>query len=153
MNDTQETQQILARAQGRAREMNLPYAGALTPQEAWMLLQALPQARLVDVRTQAEWQWVGRVPNAVEIEWNTWPGGRPNPDFIAQLRQFVPADAPVLFMCRSGVRSNAASIAATEAGYAHSYNILGGFEGDKDEHNHRNTVNGWRVAGLPWGQG
>ena len=145
--------ELLKTAQTRAKELHLPYAGALTPAEAWEVLQQSPGARLVDVRTKAEWDWVGRVPNAVEIEWQTYPGSQPNPHFIEQLKQKLPNEGIVMFMCRSGVRSSAAATAASEAGYASSYNVMHGFEGDKDAHNHRSTVNGWRAAGLPWVQG
>jgi rhodanese-related sulfurtransferase len=64
----------------------------------------------------------------------------------------VPKDTPVMFLCRSGVRSNAAAEAATRAGWKQAYNILEGFEGDKDAEQHRNTVGGWRKTGLPWTQ-
>lgn len=145
--------ELLKLAQARAQDMNLPYAGALTPAEAWEVLQSAPGARLVDVRTRAEWDWVGRVPGSVEIEWNTYPGNQPNPHFIDQLKRELSSEGLVLFMCRSGVRSNAAAKAATEAGFVSCYNVLEGFEGDKDASNHRNKVNGWRAAGLPWVQG
>lgn len=145
--------ELLKQAQARAKELHLPYAGALTPQEAWEVLQQAPGARLIDVRTKAEWDWVGRVPGAVEIEWQGYPGSQPNPHFIEQLKHDVPQESLVLFLCRSGARSSAAARAATEAGYASSYNVLEGFEGDKDTSNHRNSVNGWRKAGLPWVQG
>lgn len=143
---------ILARAKERAAQLKLPYAGALLPGEAHALLQAAPNAKLVDVRTKAELEWVGRVPGAVAIEWNTWPGGR-NPEFLKQLEAQVPKDVPVLFLCRSGGRSNSTASVAAQAGYTQSFNILEGFEGDKDDAGHRNTVGGWRKAGLPWTQG
>lgn len=141
----------LARQRGLATDR--PYAGDVTPQEAHDLLRLAPGARLVDVRTRAEWDWVGRVPGAVEIEWNQYPGGVRNPNFLAELQRQVDREALVLFLCRSGVRSVAAAAAASEAGYSACYNILEGFEGDKDAHGHRNTVGGWRQAGLPWIQG
>jgi rhodanese-related sulfurtransferase len=145
---------ILSRAHQRARSMKLPYAGALLPAEAHALLKQRPDARLVDVRTKAELEWVGRVPGALAIEWNTWPGGKQNPDFLRELQQQVQSkDAPVMFLCRSGGRSHNAASAATQAGYANAFNVLEGFEGDKDTQNHRNAVGGWRVAGLPWTQG
>jgi rhodanese-related sulfurtransferase len=145
---------ILSRARERARSMKLPYAGALLPAEANALMRQNPEARLVDVRTKAELEWVGRVPGAVTIEWNTWPGGKQNPDFLRELQQQVQSkDAPVMFLCRSGGRSHNAASAATQAGYANAFNVLEGFEGDKDPQNHRNTVGGWRLAGLPWTQG
>ena len=96
---------------------------------------------------------MGRVPGAVSIEWNTWPGGQPNPDFLQQLEAQVGKDAPVMFLCRSGGRSHSAATVAAQAGYAEAYNILQGFEGDKDAAGHRNTLGGWRLAGLPWVQG
>lgn len=144
---------ILQAAQQRAKDMNLPYEGALLPKEAYELLKSAPGAKLVDVRSRAEIDWVGRIPGAVEIEWATYPGMRPNPHFIAQLEQQVEKEALVIFICRSGPRSGAAAAAATQAGYADSYNLLEGFEGDKNGENHRSTLNGWRVAGLPWEQG
>ena len=145
--------EIVTLAQQRAAALNLPYKGALTPQEAAELLHLAPGARLVDVRTRAEWDWVGRVAGTVEIEWNQYPGGVRNPNFLAELKRQVDPEALVMFLCRSGVRSVAAASAATEAGYNSCYNILEGFEGDKDANGHRNTIGGWRKAGLPWIQG
>ncbi len=145
---------ILARAKQRALDNKLPYAGALLPNEANTLLENSPGATLVDVRTRAEWYWVGRVPGAVTIEWSSYPGGARNPDFLGQLQAAVPmTPAPVMFLCRSGQRSHHAAAQATAAGYANCFNVLEGFEGDRDEHGHRNGVGGWRVAGLPWEQG
>jgi rhodanese-related sulfurtransferase len=145
--------EILERARSRAVQMGLPYTGALTPTEAAALIQAEPGAKLVDVRTRAEWEWVGRVPGAVLIEWNGWPGGIRNPDFERELVAKVPDKAhPVLFICRSGGRSHHAAIAAAQLGYAHPINVLEGFEGDRDPSGHRGTVGGWKIAGLPWVQ-
>lgn len=141
---------ILQAAQQRARDMNLPYEGALFPDEAYEILQSAPGAKLVDVRCRAELDWVGRIPDAVEIEWMSYPGMKANPNFVAALAQQVDKEALVLFICRSGARSNAAAITATQTGYRDSYNVLEGFEGDKDIREHRNTSNGWRAAGLPW---
>lgn len=144
---------ILKTAQQRGEKMGLPYAGALTPKEAYELMQQNANAKLVDVRTRAEWDWVGRVPRAVEIEFMTYPGNVPNDDFVAELEQSVPKDAPVLFLCRSGGRSHNAAAYATEAGFAQAYNVLEGFEGDRDANGQRNKIGGWRAAGLPWVQG
>jgi rhodanese-related sulfurtransferase len=145
---------ILARARERARSSKLPYAGALTPAEAHAFLAQKPDAKLVDVRTKAELEWVGRVPGAITVEWNTWPGGKQNADFVRELQAQVPASAaPVLFLCRSGGRSHNAAAVAAQAGYTNAFNVLEGFEGDKDQQGHRNTVGGWRAAGLPWVQG
>jgi rhodanese-related sulfurtransferase len=146
------TSETLKKARERAKEMGLPYEGALTPQEAFQVMRENAAAKLVDVRTRAELEWVGRVPGAVEVELLTYPGSRPNPDFVQQLEKEVEKDAPVLFLCRSGGRSHNAAMMAMQAGYAEAYNVLEGFEGDMDDDGHRNTKGGWRAAGLPWVQ-
>lgn len=141
---------IKKKARQRGQELKLPYAGALLPSEAHALMQA--GARLVDVRTRAELHFVGTVPGSAAIEWNSYPEGQRNPAFLEQLAQAVRKDEPVMFLCRSGVRSHHAAIAATEAGWAEAYNVLEGFEGDKDAAGHRNVAGGWRKASLPWVQ-
>ncbi|MGQ0512621.1 MAG: rhodanese-like domain-containing protein [Betaproteobacteria bacterium] len=140
--------EILQRARERAIQMKLPYAGAVTPAEAHALMKA--GATLVDVRTTPERHFVGSVPGSQPIEWTTYPKGEHNPAFLEQLEEAAPKDAPVLFLCRSGVRSHNAAIVAAEAGWKDAYNILEGFEGDKDPEQHRGQVGGWRKAGLPW---
>ncbi|MDQ8023591.1 MAG: rhodanese-like domain-containing protein [Moraxellaceae bacterium] len=144
--------EILEQAKARATQLRVPYAGCLTPGEAHALLQAQPEAKLVDVRTRAELDWVGRIPGAVEIEWNSWPGSVPNPNFVGELRRLIEPGAPVLFICRSGARSHAAAVAASNAGFTSSFNVLEGFEGDRDPQGHRGQLGGWRHAGLPWAQ-
>jgi hypothetical protein len=141
---------LLQQAQQRGREAKLPYAGAVLPSEAHLLM--LQGARLVDVRTAAELEWVGRIEGAISIEWNRWPGGQPNPDFLTQLQSLVPKDHTVMFLCRSGGRSHNAAIAAAGVGYQAALNILQGFEGDKNTAGQRNVLGGWRAAGLPWVQ-
>ena len=143
---------ILAAAAERAKELKLAYAGALLPIEAYALMMHLPEAKLVDVRTRAELEWVGRVPGSMAIEWNTWPGGNRNLDFIAQFEAQIEKEATVMLICRSGVRSHHAAAALARIGYAHAYNVLQGFEGDKDPNGQRNRTGGWRAAGLPWKQ-
>jgi rhodanese-related sulfurtransferase len=138
---------IKQKAVDRGRKMNLPYAGALLPAEAHSLMQE--GAKLVDVRTDAELHYVGSVPGSEAIEWNTLEGQR-NPAFLKELEQVAGKDAPVMFLCRSGVRSHAAAIAATQAGWKEAYNILEGFEGDKNAEGQRNSVGGWKFARLPW---
>ncbi len=145
--------EILNLARERGVALERPYQGELTPREAYDLLQLAPGAKIVDVRTRAEWDWVGRVPNAVEIEWNQYPGGVRNPNFVTELKRQVDPEAMVVFLCRSGVRSIGAATAASEAGYNNCYNVLEGFEGDKDANGHRGNIGGWRKAGLPWIQG
>jgi rhodanese-related sulfurtransferase len=142
----------LQKARERGKQMGLPYEGAVTPAEAHELMRAGGNIRLVDVRTRAEWEWVGRIPGAVEVEFLTYPGSRPNPDFVRELEQKVDKDAKVLFICRSGGRSHNAAMLATQAGYAEAFNVLEGFEGDKDASGQRNRKGGWRFAGLPWTQ-
>lgn len=143
---------LLALGQQRAQALDLPYQGALTPGEAYQVLTQAPGARLVDVRTRAELDWVGRIPGAVEVEWIHYPGGARNEHFLAQFRQQVDPEALVLFICRSGVRSDYAARLATDAGYGNCYNVLEGFEGDRDAAGRRNRIGGWRHAGLPWQQ-
>lgn len=127
------------------------YAGDVTPQLAWQWVQS-GEAVLVDVRTDAERDWVGFVPGAVAVPWKHWPGMALNPGFDDALRAAVPPDGKAVLLCRSGVRSVAAARRATELGLS-AYNILEGFEGDADEEGHRNRRGGWRFRGLPWRQG
>ncbi len=146
--------EILTIARQRGQAGQTSYAGAVTPQEAYMLLQQEPGIKIVDVRTDAERDWVGRVevPEAqhAAVQWNLYPVGKPNPDFLPQLEQVAAKDQVLLFLCRSGVRSRHAAKLATEHGYANCFDILEGFEGDKDGEGHRKTVGGWCKAGLPW---
>src|SRR5258706_11106703 len=115
---------ILARARERAETLKLPYAGALLPVEAHALMQQVPGAKLVDVRTQAEWEYVGHIPDSILIEWNSYPEGQRNPRFLEQLQKQVPTtEEPVLFLCRSGARSHQAALAAKQAGYSRAFNI------------------------------
>lgn len=146
------TTAILEKAQQRVKEMRLPYKGALLPMEAYRVLQESAEAQLVDVRSRAELDWVGRIPGATEIELHSYPGMQPNPDFLDQLTGQVDKTRPVLFLCRSGARSNQAAVMASQADFADCYNILEGFEGDKDENGRRGKISGWKAAGLPWVQ-
>ncbi|MES2934419.1 MAG: rhodanese-like domain-containing protein [Pseudomonadota bacterium] len=144
----------ISAARQRAADHHFPYAGAVTPQEAYDLLIADHHILLVDVRTDAERDWVGRValPEAQHkaVQWNVYPGGTPNPEFLKQLEAVAKKDTVVLFLCRSGVRSRHAAKLATEHGYQACFDILEGFEGDKDASGHRKTVGGWCAANLPW---
>lgn len=135
------------------------YAGDLTVRESWEMLARDTNSILVDVRSQAEWSFVG-VPDLSSlgkkvalVSWQTFPGMKPNPDFAAQLAAAgVLPDKTVLFLCRSGARSKSAAIAMTAAGYRRCHNVAGGFEGPHDPHRHRGTVDGWKAANLPWVQ-
>ncbi len=126
------------------------YAGDVTPELAWRWVQE-GSAVLVDVRSDAEREWVGYVPGAVALAWKQWPGMALNPAFDEGIRAAVPSGKKAVLMCRSGVRSIAAAKRATELGIE-AYNILEGFEGDPDENGQRGHRGGWRMRGLPWRQ-
>jgi len=137
------------------------YAGDVTPTEAWDVLASDPNARLVDVRTQVEWNLIGQPDlssidrEPIYLQWVTMKG--PNPEFVTELKaaldaQGVPENAPIYFMCQSGGRSKIAAMQCTELGYTRAHNIAEGFEGELDEDRHRNSISGWKVAGLPWMQ-
>ena len=137
------------------------YAGDVTPADAWAVLERDAGAVLVDVRTQIEWQLIGKPDlstinkEPVYLQWVTMQG--PNANFVDELKaaleeHSVATDAPIYFMCQSGGRSKIAAMQCTELGFSNSFNIAEGFEGDLDEHQHRNSVSGWKVAGLPWTQ-
>ena len=137
----------------------MPYAGDIDPASAYAVLTDRPEAVLVDVRTRAEWSYVG-APDltalgkpVLQLEWVRFPGGVRNDGFVDELAAAgVGKDAPVLFLCRSGVRSIAAAEAATAAGWTDARNVLEGFEGNPDGAGHRGTTAGWKAAGLPWKQ-
>ena len=145
---------ILNTGRTRGKDNGLQYAGALTPQESYTLLQADPKIKLIDVRTDAERDWIGKPQIAAEqqfaVQWTLYPGGKPNPDFISQLAQVASKDDVLLFLCRGAVRSKGAAKLAAEHGYANSFDVLEGFEGGKDAEGHRKNVDGWCKAGLPW---
>ena len=126
------------------------YAGDVSVQLAYQW-QVSGEAVLVDVRTDAEREWVGFVPGAVALAWKQWPGMAPNSGFDAALQAAVPSGKKVALLCRSGVRSVAAAKRATELGME-AYNILEGFEGDPDANGQRGRQGGWRFNGLPWRQ-
>lgn len=140
----------------------LAYAGDLSPTDAWEILSADTKARLVDVRTTAEWAYVG-VPDLRDaarplfLEWQTWPDMAVSPTFVPTLAAALAEaglgpDDSVIFLCRSGVRSLAAARAMAAAGWRRAYNLAGGFEGPPDSERHRGVVAGWKASGLPWTQ-
>jgi sulfur dioxygenase len=140
-----------AAVDGMRPRTNQGYAGDVPPRLAYEWWSR-GDAVLVDVRSDAEREWVGFVPGAVALAWKQWPGMAMNPGFDAALQAAVPPGKKALLMCRSGVRSIAAAKRATELGIE-AYNILEGFEGDPDEHGQRGHRGGWRFRGLPWRQG
>ncbi len=131
----------------------------VSPTEVWDVLRTDPEAQVVDVRTDAEWAYVGlpdlstadRQP--VLIPWQLFPSMQVNADFTEQMKQAgLTPSRKIYFLCRSGVRSLAAAQAAQAAGFPHAYNIADGFEGPPDEEGHRGTVAGWKAEALPWRQ-
>ncbi len=138
----------------------MDYAGDVDVSEVWQRLSENPNAVLIDVRTQAEWNYVG-LPDLSSlgkqplcIEWQFFPTSERNMDFQAQVEgSGIAKDAALYLICRSGVRSKNAAILLTAADFETCYNVAGGFEGDKGDSGHRGTVGGWKFAGLPWVQG
>ena len=139
------------------------YAGDISASEAFSILQEDSASVLVDVRTKAEWNYVGAPDlsslgkQTLLIEWQEFPSMNLNQNFTATLEkalhdQGVAADAPILFLCRSGARSRAAAIALTQAGHTRCFNIADGFEGPLDDERHRGAIGGWKAQGLPWSQ-
>lgn len=135
------------------------YSGDILPAEAWQLLNDDPEAVLIDVRTEAEWAFVGlpdlsRIGNRLLLaSWQNYPEMDRNPGFTTQISEQVPDRATsLLFICRSGQRSRFAAIAMTESGYQNCFNVAQGFEGDSDGDRHRGRTGGWKVANLPWHQ-
>ena len=139
------------------------YAGDVSAREAWDGLASNAGATLIDVRSKAEWTYVG-IPvlasigkPTVLVEWDEFPSGRLVPDFPERLsaeldRLGVGKDAPLYFICRSGNRSRHAAVAATAVGYGRAYNVEQGFEGRLDQDRHRGTKGSWKEEGLPWAQ-
>lgn len=139
------------------------YAGDVDVKTAWTDLAKTATAVLVDVRTRAEWAYVG-VPvldsigkATIFVEWDDFATGELVPDFIGRLKaaldqRRIAHDAPIYFICRSGNRSRQAAIAATAAGYTHAFNISLGFEGRLDPQRHRATPGSWKADGFPWVQ-
>ena len=142
---------LLEQARRAARDTGLPYAGGLSPKDAWALFNA-GAAVLVDVRTLEERKFVGHVPGSVHVAWATGTGMTRNPRFVKELEAKVGKDAVVLLLCRSGKRSAAAAEAAARAGFSAIFNVLEGFEGELDADTHRGGLDGWRFHGLPWVQ-
>jgi rhodanese-related sulfurtransferase len=146
----ESVEDILQQAAVRGREKQLAYRGAVTPREAWTLVES-GAARILDVRTREEWALVGRIPGAEEVEWKRYGDWQLNPEFTAEVQRRFRADERILLMCRSAQRSHDAAAHLAAAGFTDAYNVLEGFEGDKNAVSQR-TINGWKVRGLPWYQ-
>ena len=143
--NTETPEAIFARAANRARQMGLPYAGAVTPAEAQALAQA-SAAKILDVRTVPEYQQVGHVPGTPLVVWPRDGGSENFQRFAEEVADKFEPTTPLLLLCRSGARSHHAAHLLTQAGFQRAYNILEGFEGGQ-------PGQGWRNAGLPWEQG
>jgi rhodanese-related sulfurtransferase len=137
----------------------MPSVPDITPAETWEALRADPDAVLIDVRTDAEWNFVG-LPDLAEaqkqpllIPWQVYPSMQVNGAFAEHLRRagLTPANK-LFFICRSGARSLSAGMAAQAEGFPHAFNVADGFEGPVDAEGHRGKVAGWKADGLPWRQ-
>ena len=132
------------------------YKGDIYPKETYERLTQSDNTVLIDVRTDAEWAFVGfpAVERLLRISWQAFPTMQHNTEFVGQVEEAgVPKDAEIFLICRSGQRSASAAAALTQSGFENCYNVAEGFEGDKDAEGHRGTVGGWKHAGLPWIQG
>ncbi len=139
--------------------MSAQYAGDVTSREAWEVLERDPKAVLLDVRTDAEWSYVGLPDLSVlekptlRVSWQKYPELNLNTDFVEEVAGHdLASDQPLLIICRSGVRSRNAAIALTARGYGRCFNVSDGFEGGHDGEGHRGVQDGWKAAGLPWRQ-
>jgi rhodanese-related sulfurtransferase len=153
----------------QSQQSNQSYAGDISPEKAWQALKEQSNACLIDVRTQAEWAFVG-VPDlsglgrqGIFVEWQVFPSMQINPSFLdaveAEIRNQLVGDeqdimhVPLYFLCRSGARSRSSAIAMAARGFGRSYNIADGFEGPLNAAGHRGKDRGWKAEGLPWRQG
>lgn len=133
----------------------------IRPKEAFEILEQQRNAVLIDVRSSMEYEYVGHPPNAIHVPIKEPPDWETKQDYVENVRSALQKqfpendsflDVPLLMLCRSGARSALGAEMLINAGYTNVYNVLEGFEGDKDENGHRNTINGWRFQGLPWKQ-
>lgn len=133
-------------------------------EDVWAQLEKDTASALIDVRTRAEWAFVG-VPDLAEIgkrvltvEWQTSPESKIDAGFAERMTQALDAagankDTELFFICRSGARSRMAAEAMARAGYRRCRNVADGFEGPLDANRHRGRVAGWKASGLAWVQG
>ena len=140
---------LLAQARSEAAAQGLSHAGGVTPAQAWELFSG-GEAQLVDVRSAEERKFVGHVPGSVHVAWATGTSLTRNPRFLRELESKFGKDQPLLLLCRSGKRSALAAEAASKAGFRSVFNVLEGFEGDRNADQQRGKTDGWRWAGLPW---
>ena len=132
--------------------MNTKTLGHLSSTEAWDFLQQNPDAKLIDIRSSMEFLFIGHPTDSIHIGWMEEPDWDINPNFVEDIKAIQTDNCPIVMICRSGNRSEQAGDQLLEAGLSNIYHITDGFEGDRDEDNHRGTINGWRFNGLPWEQ-
>lgn len=142
---------IIANARRLGEELDLGYAGRVSPKEAWQLFTS-GAAQIIDVRTNEERKFVGHVPDTLHVAWQTGTSLNRNPRFVREVEAKVRKDSVVLLLCRSGKRSHAAGQALAEAGFSDVYNVSEGFEGDLNAKTQRGELGGWRHWSLPWVQ-
>jgi rhodanese-related sulfurtransferase len=141
----------LVSAERRGRAEGLSYRGGLTPPEAYAAWKSVDGAVLIDIRTEAELELVGRIPGAINIEWKLFPGWELNPSFVTSVQRKYAPETVLILICRSGIRSDEAAVKLAKAGFENVYQVLEGFEGVLDDAGQR-RVNGWRSYNLPWNQ-
>lgn len=140
---------VLQVAVQRANKEQLPFAGAISPQDAWRL-HAEKKVVLIDVRTLEERKFVGYVPGSLVVSWQVGASLVSNPRFVKETEKQAQKSDVILLLCRSGKRSASAAEVLTKNGFKYVFNILEGFEGDIDERQHRGSFNGWKFHNLPW---
>ena len=132
--------------------MNIKDLGHLTSKETWDFLQEHPEAKLIDIRSSMEFLFIGHPKGSIHIGWIEEPDWEINPNFVDDIKAVQEDNHPIIMICRSGNRSEKAGIQLLEAGLTNIYHVTDGFEGDRDDENHRGFINGWRYNGLPWEQ-
>jgi rhodanese-related sulfurtransferase len=162
----QEEQQLVQKQQGElqhnfddilritrltAEAEQIPYAGSVKPRVAWALFCS-GKALLIDIRTNEELVFVGRVPDSLHVPWATGTALTRNPRFLKELEKKASKQDVILLLCRSGRRSALAAEVATKAGFTNVFNVLEGFEGNLNEQGQRGHLGGWQYYGLPWSQ-
>jgi len=150
-SDEAGTEAILAKAREAGPPPGAHYSGSVNPLDAWQLF-ASGAALLVDVRTVEEHKFVGHVPGSILVPWATGTSLSRNPRFVRELEQKTGKNKVLLLLCRSGKRSAEAAEAAVKSGFSAVFNVLEGFEGERDAEGQRGNEDGWRFHGLPWTQ-
>lgn len=132
--------------------MNKKDLGHLSSPETWDFLQEHPDAKFIDIRSSMEFLFIGHPIGCIHIGWMEEPDWDINPNFVEEIKAVQTDNCPIVMICRSGNRSEKAGDQLLEAGLVNIYHVSDGFEGDRDDENHRGTLNGWRFSGLSWEQ-